>query len=117
MSAEQQLYAALAGSPEIVAAVKTRIFPDVAPEKYEAPMIVYSRLSSEPITTIHDNDPVASKVQMTAHAWATTRPAAEAIADLFGPATREFARQVNRLGHFDVDSKLFGALVDFEIWE
>ncbi len=115
--AEIQFYTAVVADAALTAAVASRVYPDIAAEGAPLPLIVYERRSSEPVTTIHDGAPVASKVSISASCWAKTRLAAEQLGDEMQLAVHQVASSVNRFGHYDQDTAAYAAVIDFEVWE
>lgn len=81
MSAETILYAALSGAAGVVALVEDRIYPTLLPQEKPIPAVVYVRIDSEYITTIHSSTPLGSRVEMEVMSIAKTNAAAEAIGD------------------------------------
>lgn len=117
VSAESQTRAALDASADLVALVAQRIFFQVAAQGSKLPLIVFERTASEPLSTIHDGAPVATKVTLSISAWSRLADQAAAIADLFTAAMHEAGQSVNRLTHYDETTELHATIVDFEVWE
>lgn len=117
MRAEEEVYAGLSGDAAITALVATRIYPDLAAQSVSLPLIVFERRATQPIVTIHDDLPAASKVSISASAWAKNRLEAEQIADAIQIALRMIGISVNRFAHYDPDTAAHAAVVDFDVWE
>lgn len=117
MSAEIDVYTALKNAVGVTAIVAGRIYPDVAQQNVLPPLIVFERTASEPVTTIHDGAPVASKVTVSVSGWATTRLLAEQIGDAAQLALHTVGISVNRFGHYDDQVAAYASVIEFEVWE
>lgn len=107
MSAEQQLYAALAGHAPLTAIVSTRIWPDVIPEDGVLPAVVYARMSTEPVVTLN-GVLEAEFAEMSIGCWAISRGAADAAADAVIAALLAAGHGYgNRNAGFDAETGLF----------
>lgn len=80
MSAESDVYAALANDAGLSALVAGRIFPDAIPEESPLPAIAFVRAGGEKFYGL-DNSLHAERVRMRVVCWAETRTAANAIGD------------------------------------
>ena len=85
MSAETQFYSALTGAAGVTAIVGSgsaaRIYPDLTPQEIALPCVAYSRTGTEYLTTIHSGVPLGADVTIECWCMATTRTAADALAD------------------------------------
>ncbi len=117
MRAEQQIYQALLADAGVTALVDDRIAPDIAEQGWLPPLVVYERTTTEVTATIHQGAPVASKVTISASAWATTPLAAQQIADAMEVALRDVGICVDRFSSFDDTTAMHAAVVSFEVWE
>ena len=115
--AEQQVHDAMTASSAITAVVGTKIYPDQGAEASSIPLIVYERTATEVITTVHDGQPVASKVTMVVSIWAGTRLTAEQVGDAVETSVRAFARTTNRFSHLDEETQAYASVVELEVWE
>lgn len=80
MSIQSDIVTALSiGSPTISAG--TRVYPQFAPQDASLPFVVYRRLSQEPIGTIHNAAPAATKSVFIFECYAATYMAALSLAD------------------------------------
>lgn len=83
MSAETALIAALVADVNVIARVPAaRIASDYLEQEIGLPGIVTQRAATTYINTIHGGPPVASDATMDSYCIATTRTAAEELADL-----------------------------------
>lgn len=80
MSAESDVYAALAGDVALAALVNGRIFPDAIPEESPLPAIAFVRAGGEKFYGL-DNSLHAERVRMRIVCWAETRTAANEVGD------------------------------------
>lgn len=116
MSAESELYAALGGSAGLAALVSGRIWPDAIPEAEPLPAVVYTRASTNPITTI-GGQVVAEEVRFALSAWSKTRTEAEAVADQVAAALVLAGNPyADRASGYDPETGLFAATVETDWW-
>lgn len=80
MSAETDLYAALDADVPLAALVGEQIFPDFIPQERDYPAVVYQRVGTDPVQTIHGTQ-VAEFANLEVACVAKTRAQAEAIGD------------------------------------
>ena len=80
MSAETDIYAALAASTELAWLVAARIYPDAIPEECPMPAIAFVRVGGEKFYGL-DNALHAERVRVRIVCWAETRTAANEIGD------------------------------------
>ena len=79
MSIQSDIITALSiGSPTISAG--TRVYPQFAPQDATLPFVVYRRLSQEPIGTIHNATPIATRSIFVFECYAATYNAALTLA-------------------------------------
>lgn len=121
MSAETIVFDVLRLDPAVAALVVdgegARIFPDVAPQEFNWPLIVFARSSTTPTYTIHGAE-VARDAQINITCWGRTRPEAEQIADAVKDAMSTAGHiYVNRTAGFDSDTEGYAAALDFVITE
>jgi hypothetical protein len=89
MSAETDLYAALAADATVaglvavpgVSPTELKIYPNVAPQDVDLPAIVFARPNTEHINTIHGGAPIGATVTQDLWCMSTTRAAADQLAD------------------------------------
>ena len=74
------LYAALSADSAVAALVGTRIYPEVAPDEADLPLIVYTVRANEPV----DGDAPVQRCGVTANVYAAT----DAVAESAGRAVR-----------------------------
>ncbi len=117
MRAEEQAYAALAAAGGVVALVADRIYPDQAAQGADLPLIVFERTDTEPVSTIHDGPPIASKVTISASAWARTQLEADQVADQMQIAMHLVGHPVNRFSHVDETTGSRASAIQFEVWQ
>lgn len=80
MSIQSDIVAALSvGSPTISA--ESRVYPQFAPQDADLPFVVYRRLSQEPLGTIHNSAPIATKSIFVFECYAATYRGALTLAD------------------------------------
>lgn len=80
MSAETDIYAALAGDAALAALVNGRVYPDTIPEECPLPAIAFIRSGGEKFYGL-DNSLHAERVRMRIVCWAETRTAANEVGD------------------------------------
>lgn len=77
---------------EIIAALASvaggRVYTQAAPEDAGSPYVVFRRVSSEPITTIHGGAPLATKSVFAFECWAEDHVDAIDLADQVSAAIR-----------------------------
>lgn len=116
MSAESELYAALAARAGLTALVSTRIYPDAIPEDSDLPAVVYQRANTSPITTI-GGVVIVEEVRFAISAWAKTRTSADAIADEIAPALATAGNPyADRSTGYDPEVGLHAVTVEVEWW-
>lgn len=81
MSAETDLYAALAAAAPVTALVSTRVYPDAIPLDRGLPAVAYRRVGTEPVTVISSGVPVAETATLEIACLDETRAGADAVAD------------------------------------
>lgn len=80
MSIQSDIVSALSiGSPTISAG--SRVHPQAVPQDADLPFVVYRRLSQEPVGTIHNAAPVATKSVFVFECYAATYLEALSLAD------------------------------------
>jgi hypothetical protein len=116
MSAETQLYDALAANGALAAAIATRIYPDFLAQEISLPAVVYQRAETEYVTTVHDGLVHGSRVTMEIWCLATTRVGAEQVADLAEGAIAGAFLPIDRRPEFDPDSATFVTVISVTVW-
>lgn len=107
MSAESQLYAALAADAPLVGLVGGRITPNVMSEAPVYPAVVYERVSSDPVYSI-SSVLLCEWVDMVIDVWAATRTEADTIGDRVGVALAAAGEQVSaRENSYDEKAGLY----------
>ena len=81
MSAETDLYAALAGSGAVTAVVGNRIFADVRQQETDIPAITHTRTGTDTYNSIHTGHVFAQQATMQVSCLAKDRESAEALGD------------------------------------
>jgi hypothetical protein len=79
VSIQSDIVAALNGSP--ITSAGSRVYPQAAPQDASLPFVVYRRLSQEPIGTIHNAAPIATKSVFVFECYATSYQGALTLAD------------------------------------
>ena len=103
MSTETVLFALLAADAGIGALVADRIYPEVAPQDVDRPLIVYQRESTQPLYTIHGTLALQS-VYVVISCYASSRAEAETIGDAVITALSGSAFEaLDRTGGYDPD--------------
>jgi hypothetical protein len=116
MTAEEKLYAALAGLAGLTALVGLRISPDALPENEALPAIVFVRASTNPTYTI-GGVLVAEDVHFVITAWAKSRTEAEPIGDQIRLALEADGYQIaDRSSGFDNEVGLFAVSIEFDMF-
>jgi hypothetical protein len=114
-SAEATIYSILSSAAGVTALVSTRIYPDLVPEEKNAPYIGFERVGTEPITTIHGTI-LAQNARMLIACWATTRIAAEALADAVATAMQAAGYLYTaRAAELDEATNRLAATLDYEM--
>ena len=80
MSAETEIYAALAASTELMEMVGGRIFPDSVKDEHPLPAIAFVRVGGEKFYGL-DGTLHAERVRMRVVCWAETRTVANEVGD------------------------------------
>ena len=120
MSPEQTVYDTLRNAAAVTAIVGTggaaRIYPDVLPEESVLPAITFERTTSDPQYGL-DGTVHVTRATMAVVSWATTRVAAEALADQIAAAmTAATIPPEARAGEFDVETESAAVALTFDIW-
>jgi hypothetical protein len=115
MSAEATLNTLLGGL------VAGRVYPDVAPAGSALPRIVYQQVGGVEEVYTEGALPDKENGRMQIACWATTRPAAVALAKQVAAAlVASTAFQATPIGArvsgYEEDTKLYGTRQDFSIW-
>lgn len=115
MTIEEQVAAAL--SP----LVGGQVFPDVAPEKTQAPYITYQAVGGAPLNYITGEDPGRANTRMQVNVWAATRIDASQLGVQVEAAIRaagDLQPEVltGRVSTYDPEKKLRGTMQDFSLW-
>lgn len=111
------MYAALSGAAGVTALVSDRIYPDFLSQGKALPAIVYARVETEYLTTIHTATACAALVTMETWCFAKTRPAAEALADAAQAALGAGGlRAIGRRPEFDTDTETFFSVITSTLW-
>lgn len=117
MSAEDQLYAALAGHTPLTALVDDRVYPDYVPPKIQLPAVAFNRADTEFINTLSQLA-VASKASIEVVSMAATRSAADEVALACQQACIAAGfPPVNRRTDFDADLNIWATVITVDIWE
>lgn len=117
MSAESEVYAALAGDSGLAALVGPRIYPDVLPELEAYPAVVYARARTERIISISNVD-YGSDVAVQVSTWAENRTDCDAAAVAVDAALRVAGiLPVSRQSGYDDDAGLHAAIIEVTILE
>ena len=117
MSAESELFAALAGSTGLSALVGDRIYPDAIPENKALPAVVYSIDGSAPAYGLNQ-DKHATPTQIKIVAWGTTRNAASLAGDQIEIALAGIGVPLdNRYSGFDAEIGDYADVSEITWWE
>jgi len=112
MSIETDLYATLSGNAGVTAICSTRIYPNLAPESASNPLIVYSMVTGNNISTITGvGDMKRKRIQINCNAdtYAVSKSLSEAVeAALEGNGYLEFLFE-----QFDDVTKTHTVFVDW----
>lgn len=116
MSAESDLYAALAGHAPLTALVSTRIYPDAIPEDKPLPAVVYSTEAAAPEWCLNDTA-AATAYRFRIVAWGTTRTAASGVGDQIVAALLAIGVPYdNRFSGFDAEVGQFADVTEITWW-
>ena len=117
MSAETSLYAALSGDAGVDAFVSGRVYPDVAPQDSALPAVVFERIGTEYLNTIHGTA-IAQKASLEVWCMAETRAAAESVCTAVETAARtaDFIT-VGRRAEFDNEQLVWATVLSVDFWE
>jgi hypothetical protein len=116
MSAETVLNDALRTDGGLTAVVATRIYPDFLAQEIVLPAIVYQRSETEYVTTIHDGTVYGARVLLEIWSLATSRIAAEQLADLVEAAIAPQFLPLDRRPEFDQETLTFSTVVTVALW-
>ena len=112
MSAEQDLYTALSGYAGLTALVDTRIHADVRDEDEDLPSVVYRRLKTEHINTIHGTV-VATTATLGVSCVGESRASSEAVAEqVLAAVGGNFVAQ-DRRSDYDPDTQYYITTITF----
>jgi hypothetical protein len=113
MSAETDLYSALANAAGVVALVGQAIYPDIAPQEIDLPCIAFQRIATEFTNTIHGSIGCQSA---TLEIWcmAGSRADAEAVADASQAAMGGAFSMSGRRTELDVESDVWATVLTVE---
>jgi hypothetical protein len=115
MKPEETLAAWLSDYAPLAAEVSDRLYPDVAPEDAELPLLMYLRGGTEPLITIHGTV-LGAQVTLQTQAWAETRSEAESIGDLVVAALASNGEPyISRDAVYDETTGNYGVTVDVTI--
>lgn len=114
MSAETNLKTTLDAASPLAALVSTRIYPDARPQDDILPAVVYVRIGTEYVPTIHGTIAL-TRAQLAVLAFGVTRASAEAVADAAQTAVlaADFLL-INRVGDFDADTRTYVVTLTIE---
>ena len=114
MSAETDLYDALAASVPLAALVGARIYPDAIPEDQVPPAVVYQRATTAPLTTLN-GIVIAEEVHFSITIWAKTRTTADSAANAIAAALVAADHlPADRSGGIDTETGLFATSIDVD---
>lgn len=116
MPIEQDLYAALTGSPSTDAGA--RVYPDVAQQGAALPLVVYSRVSTQPQNSLGGHA-LLDLVTMQVDCYATTKLGALTLArQVRGLLQYELrALMQSEQDDYEFDTKTYRHTMDFTAWE
>lgn len=123
MSAETQLYSTLTGAAGVTAIVGSgsaaRIYPDFIGQEIVCPAVVFHRVETENITTIHSNAIQASRVALEVWCMAiSSRASADALADAVETAFAPSGfMPLNRRAEFDPETETFATVLTVSYWQ
>jgi hypothetical protein len=116
MSAETQINDALRTNGALAAVVSTRIYPDFLAQEITLPAVVFQRAATEYVTTIHDGTVHDALVTLEVWCLATSRLAAEQLADLVEGAIAGTFLPLDRRPEFDAETLTFSTVVACSVW-
>lgn len=116
MSAETELHAALAAYAPLTAVVADRIYPDFLAQEIPLPAVVYQRLETEYVVTIHDGVVHGSRVVLEVWCLHGTRIGAEGLADLVEGAIAADLLPTERRPEFDPETLTHSTVVSVAVW-
>ena len=118
MSAQANVYAALAAAAAVTAIVGTRIYPDEAPEDTEPPLVIHQATSIEPEYAL-DGALAFRRSIVSLTCWAATRAQANALADACAAAlvsaTMRWSGRDDSV--FDVETGNYASVIAVEVFE
>mgnify|MGYP000111581318 CR=1 FL=1 len=119
MTSEEILHSQLVTNTGISGIVANRVWPDASPKKATLPCIVYARISTEFVRTIHTSAPVAEKVYFEIHCFADKRSEAEELAGVvyneLGSSDFQIVSQTSeKITDLDEDVEL--SILGLEYW-
>jgi hypothetical protein len=116
MSAETTLYGILTGYSALTALVGNRIYPDVIAQGEALPALIYRKMGSDPYATL-DGVVGITSYRFAVAAWAMKKDDAENVCDKVVAALAASVIPIEaRMGDFDTEVGLFGAIVEFDMW-
>lgn len=116
MTAESVAYTTLRDDGAVSGLVGTRIYPDFVPQEQALPAIAVSRVSTEFVTTIHTEAPVAEITSLDVWCMAETRVESESVADAaLSALTAAHFAAVDRRPEFDAESNVYAAVLTMQI--
>jgi hypothetical protein len=116
MSAESTVYDTLKNYAPLAAEVGLRIFPEVAAQGSDLPLVVYSKTQTEDFNAL-TGARMLTRNRFQVSGWDLTRDRAEQMIDLVVAALAASGVPVEgRSTAFDEDVGLHGASVEFDTW-
>lgn len=116
MSAEEVAVAALGNAAAVTALVGDRIKPDFVDVGDALPAISISRANTEPVTSIHGGAPLGAITTLEIWCMASTRAAAEDLADKVVTALSTFD-VVNRTPEVDSEAVVYATVLTVHFYE
>ncbi len=117
MSAESTLYAALSLNAGIAAIVGDRVYPRLLPQGKPLPGIVFFRLDTEYITTIHGGAARGARIPMEIWGIAETSTVAEQLGDAIEAALGAAnIMPTDRRPETDDESEAYSSVISCVIW-
>lgn len=117
MSAESTLYAALSTHAGITAIVGDRVYPRLLPQGKPLPGIVFLRLDTEYITTIHGGPARGARIPMEIWGIAETSTAAEQLGDAIEAALGAVSiMPTDRRPETDDETEAYSSVISCVIW-
>lgn len=116
---EQDLIDVLDGDSAVTEFVDDRIYPMTMPQGYALPAIVYSRVSTTPVTSL-DGDTGVDSVRFEISCYAKTLLEAKQLATAVRAAINASELKsipVMWIDMQDPETKSYRAIVDFNIWQ